>query len=125
MYAADLFPICPGHYDGQAALELALDAVRQAPGNADYQLSLGMVYYREGMFDEARAALLRAVETIPAYPEYEMLTSFALSMTESKLGERASARSHYDRGVMLGEKSYPKSPLYLRFKNEAAQLLGL
>jgi serine/threonine protein kinase/tetratricopeptide (TPR) repeat protein len=124
VYAADLLPVCPDHYDGQAALELALDAVRQAPGNADYQLSLAMVYYREGMFGEARNALLRSLEAVVEYAEFEMLAHFTLSMTEGQLGEQGAAREHYDRGVMLGDKSYPESPLYLRFKNEAAQLLG-
>jgi hypothetical protein len=48
-----------------------------------------------------------------------------MAMTEWKLGREAEARAYYDRGVENIEATLPRSPLLLRFKHEAAQLLGI
>jgi hypothetical protein len=58
-------------------------------------------------------------------PKPKPFELFALAMTEWKLGKRSEARSYYDRGVTRMNETYPRAPVYILYREEAAELLGI
>jgi len=114
---------CPDGYDGRLALDLARMAVEDKPEGDYTQIVHGMALYRHGRLLEAREALLRAAEL--RVPKPEPWELFALAMTEWKLGNRADARSHYNRGVARMDETYPRFPEFILFRDEAAEVLGI
>ena len=50
---------------------------------------------------------------------------FFLAMAHWQLGDKTQARSWYDKAVPWMEKNQPKNEELLRFRAEAAALLGL
>jgi tetratricopeptide (TPR) repeat protein len=114
---------CRENRDPEQALALAGAAVKNMPGDAYRQYVHGMALYRVGRYREARAALQRAAELYTPKPEAETL--FALAMTEWKLGNRADARSFYDRAAIRMNETYPRDPWKIIIKKEAAEVLGI
>jgi tetratricopeptide (TPR) repeat protein len=112
--------------DPKAALPLAENAVRLAPGNPLFRNTLGLAYYRAGRHREAVEILRPNVEkqgdTVLAYD------LFVLAMSHHRLGETARARDYYDwavRWVSMQQDLGPEHREELAaFRAEAEGLLG-
>jgi tetratricopeptide (TPR) repeat protein len=103
------------------AAPLAEKAVALAPENADFLTTLGMAQYRHGQWQAAVASLNKARQL---HQEREDADWFFLAMAHWKLGDKKTARAHYDRAVeMLKRYEWPHADAN-RWRAEAAALLG-
>jgi tetratricopeptide (TPR) repeat protein len=108
--------------DPGRAVEVARGTVEYAPTWGIAWITLGVAQYRAGDWKEALAALTRGLElergnSGPA--------GFFLTMTQHKLGDKEAAAKTYDRAVEWMEKNQPKDEELIRFRKEAAELLGI
>jgi tetratricopeptide (TPR) repeat protein len=120
-----VFPLgvaCPELVQHVRSLELARESVRVYPRESDNQQSLGVALYANERYEEANAALVKALD-LKAKPDPTAL--FFLAMTESKLGRQADAHHTYDRALVRMNETWPKSPDLVLLKAEAARLIGL
>jgi tetratricopeptide (TPR) repeat protein len=121
-HVAHLVFACPHLFDAELALEYAR---RADAGLSDVLLvrdTLGLALYRNGEYEEAREVLQGLVDVQPrAHPA----TLFSLAMSSWKLGHRAEAREHFQRGSARLEEILPNDPESLRLQDEAAQVLGI
>jgi tetratricopeptide (TPR) repeat protein len=85
------------HRDPTLAVELAKQAVRQAPREAVYWHTLGVAHYRLGEWAAALTAL-EEVETL-APGKNVGFNAYFLAMCHHQLGEPAKAKDDYDRAV--------------------------
>src|SRR5262249_49550320 len=83
--------------DPNLAVELAKQAVRQVPGEADYWNTLGVAHYRSEEWEAAIQALEECEKLAPG--KYFGCHAFFLAMCHHQLGDTAKARDHYDRAV--------------------------
>jgi tetratricopeptide (TPR) repeat protein len=79
------------------AVALAEQAVRQAPGKADYHGTLGVARYRAGKWEAAIRALQEAERLAPG--EDLGFNALFLSLCHYHLGDSAAAREQHDRAV--------------------------
>jgi tetratricopeptide (TPR) repeat protein len=110
------------------AVVFARRAVELAPDLAKAWQTLGMACYYAGSCREAVTALERFLAIWPdaVRPDNRTVTVwFFLAMACSRLGEDQKARSLYDKAAASMDKSRPKDPELLRFRAEAAQVLGI
>jgi tetratricopeptide (TPR) repeat protein len=104
------------------AVELARRAVELAPKERDYWNTLGAANYRAGDWKAAIAALEKSSELRNGGNAFDW---FFLAMARRQLGQANEARTWYDKAVAWMEKNGPKNEELLRFRAEAAALLGL
>ena len=108
------------------ALRRAEAAVRLAPENGTYLKTLGVALYRLGRYEDALESLRRAAALHAAKNSGPTPTELAfLAMAHWQLGDKPQARSWYDKAVQWMEKNQPKNEELLRFRAEAAALLGV
>ena len=107
------------------AVRLAERAVKLLPDTAvaaSAWNTLGVARYRAGDWKAAIAALEKAESLAP--DKYLAFNAFFLAMAHWQLGDKPQARSWYDKAVPWMEKSQPKNEELIRFRAEAAALLG-
>jgi tetratricopeptide (TPR) repeat protein len=109
--------------DPQRAVSLARRAVALAPREEVYWNTLGVACYRSGDWSAAIEALMRSMELLP--DQSEGFNSCFLAMAHWQLGDKPQARSRYDKAVPWMEKNQPKDEELIRFRAEAAALLGV
>jgi tetratricopeptide (TPR) repeat protein len=114
------------HPQPTLAVELAKQAVQQAPGVALYWNTLGLAHYRAGNWEAAVRALVEAQKLAPG--ESCCFNAMVLAMCHHQLGGAAKARDHYDRAVRgfqqtLGELSATHRQELEGFRAEAEALL--
>jgi serine/threonine protein kinase/tetratricopeptide (TPR) repeat protein len=114
--------------DPGRAVELAHQAVRRAPAQADFWNTLGAACYRAGDADEAVTALQKAAGL---HKGNDPIDDFFLAMAYCKLGQAEKAHSAYERAVAgvehLKKHNPPKAYNHeLRlFRAEAESALGI
>jgi uncharacterized protein HemY len=106
--------------DAPRAVELAKQAVDQAPKDGTFWNTLGIAHYRAGDWRGAIAAL---EESRPRRSGGDASDFFFLAMAHWQLGEKAEARQWYDRAIEW-MKHNPKDDELDPFHAEAAALLG-
>jgi serine/threonine protein kinase/WD40 repeat protein/tetratricopeptide (TPR) repeat protein len=106
--------------DPKRAVGLAKKAVDLAPKEGTLWNTLGVAQYRNGEWKLAIEALTKAMELRHGGDANDW---FLLAMSHWRLGDKAQARSWYDRAVASMEKSKPVDEELLRFRAEAAALL--
>ena len=111
------------------ATELASKAIEIEPHFSNHLLALGIARYRNGEWQEARAALDKSLRGTSfggggAHRWEEAIDWFFLAMCYRKAGEEEEARQCYVTGVAWMEKKQPNSAQLIRFRAEAAELLG-
>jgi tetratricopeptide (TPR) repeat protein len=88
-------------------LALAKEVVRQAPGEAAYWNTLGVVHYRLGEWEAALKALEEAEKLSPGKSFGS--NAYFLAMCHHQLGHPAKARDYYDR-VVRWRQADPENP---------------
>jgi tetratricopeptide (TPR) repeat protein len=114
------------HRDPSLAVELAKQAVRQAPREAVYWNTLGVAHDRLGEW----AAALKALEVVERLSPGKNfgVTAFFLAMCHHRLGDPAKAKDHYDRAVRwhpedLGDVDSARQQEFKALRAEAEMLL--
>jgi tetratricopeptide (TPR) repeat protein len=109
------------------ALELAKKALDVAPEGTQYSRlhwqTLGMVQFRAGNWPEAQQALEKAVEL--AEDDEKTAELLFLAMVHWQQGNKEGARQWYDKAVQWMDENQPGDEELLRFREEAATLLGV
>src|SRR5262249_37049371 len=91
-----------------------------------YWNTLGVAHYRAGNLEEAIAALRKSLDFASgADRAYVCEDWFFLAMANWKLNRKNEARELYDRGVEWIVTKAPKDEKLLRFRAEAAALMGI
>jgi serine/threonine protein kinase/WD40 repeat protein len=112
--------------DVKAALPLAKNAVRLAPGNTNFLNTLGVTYYRAGRYREA-VELLRA--NLDKQEDRALATDlYFLAMSQHRLGEAARARDYFDWAVRwtgVRPRAADEEEVLTAIRAEAEELLGI
>jgi tetratricopeptide (TPR) repeat protein/WD40 repeat protein len=109
--------------DGALTVEFAEKAVEQKPYNGQVLNTLGKVYYRAGRWQDA----IRTLDLADAvgYAEDTWFSPFILAMSHWQAGDREQARKLYQVGLVWLARRGAGDQKLLRFRAEAASLLGL
>ena len=109
--------------DPGRAVAAARKAVELEPEHGEFWNTLGVASYRAGDWKAAIAALQKAEESAPG--RQLAWNAFFLAMAHWQLGEKEHARKEYEQAVSWMEKNRPRDEELLRFRAEAAELLGV
>jgi serine/threonine protein kinase/tetratricopeptide (TPR) repeat protein len=112
----------PQFRDATRAVEAAKRAVQRRATLRDDWLALGIAQYRAGSWQAAVEALTKATEFGQGGDRAEW---FFLAMAHWQLSDKKEGRRRYQQAVEWMEKHQPGNDVLRRFRNEAAQLLGL
>ena len=108
--------------DPKRAVVLAKKAVELAPRNGDNWNTLGVAHYRTGDWKAAIEALTNSMDRRNGGDGADW---FFLALAHWQLGDKPRASSWYDKAVGWMEKDQPKNEELVRFRAEAAALLGV
>jgi serine/threonine protein kinase/Flp pilus assembly protein TadD len=106
----------------QEAVTLAERAVELAPKDEASWNTLAAARYRAGDY---RAAIAALEKSMALRHGGDSLDWFFLAMAYWRLGEQEQARQWYGKAVSWMEKHRPKDEELVRFRAEAAELLGM
>ncbi len=106
----------------EQAVSHALRAVELAPQQGNFWGTLGRAHYRNGQWKEAIAALRKVDELGGGSGVWDWL---CLAMAHWQLGEKEEARRWYAKSDQWFSEKKPDYYLLLRFRDEAAELLGV
>jgi tetratricopeptide (TPR) repeat protein len=112
----------PKFRDVPQAVELAKKAVMLAPSECRMWSTLGVCLYRAGDCKAAIEALEKSGELRNGGDSFDW---FFLAMAHWQLGKKEKARRLYDQAVEWMDKNQPKNAELIRFRAEAAELLGV
>jgi len=82
----------------------------------------GVARYRAGEWEPAIAALEKSIELRRGGDSCDW---FFLAMAHWQLGNKGEARRWYDTAIKWMDKKAPTSETLIRFRGEAAELLGV
>jgi eukaryotic-like serine/threonine-protein kinase len=108
--------------DSIEAARLAREATSLTPENDAYWNTLGVANCRIGDWQAAAAALEQSIRYRSGGDAYDWLF---LAMAHARMGDSALARTWYDRSLAWIERSPRSNQELLRFRAEAAHILGL
>ena len=119
-----LLATCPDakFRDPVQAVTLAKKAIELNPKHPDYPNTLGAAHYRAGDWKAAIAAFAQSMKLRNGGDSFDW---FFLAMAHGRLGDQNKAREFYDRAVQWMDKNQPSNEELLRFRAEAADLLGI
>ncbi len=104
------------------AVEIAREAVKNAPDRRDFVNTLGVALYRNEAYEDAKETFLKAIEMpSTASDGYDW---FFLAMTYWRLDDPANARRNFDRGVNWLGNGVMLTEELQRIVKEATELLG-
>ena len=103
-------------------LESARKATELQPKNGACWNTLGVVLYRQGSWSPAVTALKTSMELRKGGDSFDW---FFLAMAHWQIDQKEEARKWYDEAVEWMEKNNPADEELLRFRAEAAELLGI
>jgi tetratricopeptide (TPR) repeat protein len=108
--------------DPQRAVEVAKKAVELAPKEWANWNTLGAAQYASGDWEEAVAALEMSVGLRQGGDSFDW---FFLAMAQWQLGEKDQAGQWYEKAVAWMNKNQPQNEELVRFRMDAAKLLGI
>jgi serine/threonine-protein kinase len=111
----------PHLQDAALAVRLAKKAVTGGPESGEYRNTLGVAHYRNGDNKAAVAELERAMSLRAGGDSYDW---FFLAMAHWRLGNRAEARTWFERAVEWMESHKPHDDELRRFRAEGAAMLA-
>ena len=103
-------------------LKWAEKANQFSPNNGGVLNTLGVARYRAGEWERAIEAFGKSMDLRKGGDASDW---FFLAMAHWQLGHKDEARKWYDKAVEWMDKNQPKNEELLRFRNEAAELLGI
>ncbi|MGE5193480.1 MAG: hypothetical protein ACM3U2_13385, partial [Deltaproteobacteria bacterium] len=106
-----------------AAVGLARNAVELAPNAAHFVNTLGVAYYRAAQWNAAIETLTRSEELYRG--DNFSHNALFIAMAHWQRGDKDQARKAYAAALVWIEKFAPRNDELLRFRAEAASLLGL
>jgi tetratricopeptide (TPR) repeat protein len=112
----------PDFREPALAVQLARRAVEQAPKNGEIWNTLGVAHYRAGDCQAADKALRRSLELRGGGDSADW---YFLAMIAWRQGEKDRARNWFQAARAYTAKYAPKNDEHLRFRAEAASLLGM
>jgi tetratricopeptide (TPR) repeat protein len=112
---------CTEFQDPHRAVELARQAVAHATDNAVYQNTLGVALFRAGDWGASRDALCKSIDLGNGGDSSDF---FFLAMAHWQLGERDKAKEWHEKAIAWMHENKPQDEELLRFRAEAAVLLG-
>jgi tetratricopeptide (TPR) repeat protein len=83
--------------------------------------TLGEAYYRTGQWQESITALNKGLSLRQGGTSEDF---FFLAMAHHRAGHKDQAQKWYDKGITWMDKHAPKDPTLLRYRSEAANVLG-
>jgi tetratricopeptide (TPR) repeat protein len=104
------------------AVHVAAKAATLYPQDGAIVNTLGVAQYRAGKWQDAIEALEKAMKLRKGGDAFDW---FFLAMAHWQLGHKDKARTWYEKAVEWMDKYQPKNEELLRFRNEAAELLGI
>lgn len=110
--------------DPQRGLEVARKAVELSPQSSTAWQVLGWAYYRAGQWKASIEALEKSC-ALKDNSKGDAYQWFFLAMAHWELGEKDKAREWYHRAASWTETKAPREKDSLRFRAEAAALLGV
>jgi serine/threonine protein kinase len=113
----------PELLDAERALQFAEQAAEIAPKNPNIWNTLGVARYRAGDWNASVEALTESM--ILGKGANHSIDAFFLAMAHWQLGEKDLALEWYDKAVTWMENNMPYNEELVRFREEAAQLLGV
>jgi tetratricopeptide (TPR) repeat protein len=108
--------------DPGQAVEFAKRATELAPDDGSIWNTLGVAQYRAGEWQLAIDALNSSLKLRNGGDSADW---FFVAMARWQLGHKDEARQWYDKAVEWMDKNAPKNEELLRFRAEAAELLGI
>jgi serine/threonine protein kinase/Tfp pilus assembly protein PilF len=108
--------------DAARAIQLAKKAVELKPEDGANWNTLGVAQYRAGEWQPAIESLNKSLELQKANEGFDW---FFLAMAHWQLDHKDEARQWYDKAVEWMDKNQPKDEELIRFRAEAAELLGV
>jgi tetratricopeptide (TPR) repeat protein len=84
--------------------------------------TLGEAYYRTGQWQEAITALDKGLSLRQDGTSEDL---FFLAMAHQRAGHKEQAHKWYDKGIAWMDKQAPKDSTLLRYRSEAASVLGV
>ena len=84
--------------------------------------TLGEAYYRTAQWQEAITALDKGMTLRRGGTSEDF---FFLAMAHHRAGHKDDAHTWYDKGIAWMDKHAPKDPALLRYRSEAASVLGV
>jgi serine/threonine protein kinase/uncharacterized protein HemY len=114
-------PVLPFR-DPPRAVQFASKAVELAPSDGGIWNTLGVAQYRAEDFSTAVTSLQKSMDLRAGGDAADW---FFLAMAHWQLGHKDDARVWYEKSVNWMDKNQPKNEELLRFRAEAAELLGI
>jgi tetratricopeptide (TPR) repeat protein len=114
-YLSFFYYSCPDHYDLPEALRHLQIAYEGSPTDTQ-----ALALLRKGDYSESKRIYLELFEETPDGTSW-----FPLAICLWHLGEKAEARRFYDRSVIWMDERLPDSPMFIKMRQEAAELLGI
>lgn len=108
--------------DPKEAIAQAKAGVELVPREPVLMRALGVAHYRAGDMPAALEALEKALAMRPGG---DVIEWYFMAMAHQKLGRAITAREFYDRATELMDRSGPPEEELVRFRAEAAMLLGV
>jgi len=108
--------------DPERAMRLAQPLITAAPQEGNYWNTLGAAHYRAGSWQQAVRSLQKSMALRAGGDSFDW---FFLAMCHWQLGQRDQARDWYTRAVEWMTKYKPQDAELIRFRSEAAELLGM
>ena len=102
-------------------MRLASRGVELSPTDRDIWRILGVAQYRAGNWRGATEAIQKSVE-LATSTSFDL---FPLAMARWHLGNKDHARVLFEEAVAWMEENQPKDEQLVRYRAEAAELLGL
>ena len=112
----------PNFHDPGRAVQLAKKAVELTPNDGNPWNTLGVAHYRDGDWKAAIEALAKSMELRQGGDIFDWLF---LAMAHWQLGEKEEARKWFDQAVDWMEQNKQQDDDAKRFREEAAELLGV
>jgi tetratricopeptide (TPR) repeat protein len=103
------------------AVEFASKAVQLAPWNGAFHNTLGVAQYRAGNY---KAAIETLTKSMGLSRSGDAADRFFLAMAEWQLGNKPAARTWFGEALYWMEKQASTNAELIRFRTEAAELLG-
>ena len=123
-HLAWMLATCPAteFRDPPRALTLAKKSMQHEGETARHWSLLGLAQYRAGDYAAAIESLHKSIDLANGGDAQQWLF---LAMSLQQQGDHAQAREWYDKAVAWIEKIHPGEESYVRFRIEAAKLLGV